>query len=162
MSLFFLQNVFNQEVYKEKRYVLSESVISHLEKQGVEMAKFRSLKDQEVAGGVHFRDLLREQDTLDGKMEDKIISTAELFPLHVTEVRLRNLDRGYLTAAQSAAVERLVNSQFQHRWQLDDALSQLSPEWKRKEDNKLNKPFNKHLKEQLAYLHGLFEASDGE
>lgn len=159
IALFFLQNVFNQEVYKEVRYVLEEAVITHLEKEGVAMEKFSSLQDREVIGGVRFRDLLKEQMMLDGETEDRIITAAELFPLHVSEVALQNLDRDYLTAGQAAAVKRLTGRQFQHRWQLSDALSDQSTEWKRKEDNKLNKPFNQHLKEQLAYLYGLFEAS---
>jgi len=159
VSLFFLQNVFNQEVYKEVRYVLSEPVMIHLEQKGVVMTDFSSLKDQEVAGGVHFRDLLRSRVNLDDKAESRIIAAAEIHPLDVTATRLRELDRDYLTTDQVDALERLVDRRFRHRWQLYEALAELNPEWQRKEDSKLYKPFNKHLTEQLGYLYSLFAVS---
>ena len=49
---------------------------------------------------------------------------------------------------------------FQHRWQLYDALSSLTPDWKKLENNKVNKPFNKNLSQQLGYIYSYFELSE--
>ncbi|MGD8590231.1 MAG: inorganic phosphate transporter, partial [Chromatiales bacterium] len=157
VALFFLQNVFNQQVYKEVHYELSEPVIAHLEDRGVPMAAFTALRDRVITGGVHFRDLLRSRADLTENEESMIIADAELFPLHISPAKLRELDRDYLSEEQIKALNLLVGRTFQHRWQLYESIAALTPKWRRKEDNKLNKPFNKRLAEKLDYLYKLFQ-----
>jgi PiT family inorganic phosphate transporter len=159
VALFFLQNVFNQQVYKEVRYVLSAPVISHLEQEGLPMAEFVALRDREIVGGVDFRDHLRALATLTDKDERRVIAAAELYPLRITRKSLQNLDRDYLSPEQIAGLRQLQGRSFQYRWQLYDALAALTPEWQRKEDTKLNKPFNMHLAKELDYLYNLFQAT---
>ena len=159
VALFFLQNVFNQQVYKEVRYELSLPVIDHLQQQGVSMPPFASLRDQIFTGGVHFRDQLRSRATLTDKEETKILAAAELYPLRITQAKLSELDLSYLNEEQAKALNQLAGRSFQHRWQLYEAAAELTREWRYRENNKLNKPFNKHLTEKLDYLYKLFEDS---
>lgn len=60
VSLFILQNVFNQTVYHEVRYELSASVLTHLEQEGLPVAELAPLKDRVLIGGLRFRDRLRD------------------------------------------------------------------------------------------------------
>jgi len=160
VSLFILQNVFNQTVYHEVRYVLNAPVMEHLEKEGIPVESLKGLDGEEVVGGVRFRDLLRSQAQLPVKQEDKVLAEAELHPMRIDGDLFRDIDLDYLTADQTDALEQLVGQRFQHRWEFYDALSSLTPDWKRKEDNKLNKPYNKHLAEQLDYVYGLFQVPE--
>ncbi len=157
VMLFFLQNVFNQTVYHEVRYQLSEPVMTHLEQQGIPTGELAALRDREVIGGLNFRSDLRELVQLPRETEGKIIAAAEIHDLLIDSTRLAKLDRGYLSEAQIQALEALSGRQFRHRWQLYDALTDLTPDWKKLEDNKLNKPFNKKLSQQLQYIYGHFE-----
>ena len=54
----------------------------------------------------------------------------------------------------------MTGKEFQHRWQLYDALSSLTPDWRKLENIKVNKPFNKNLSQQLGYIYGYFELSE--
>ena len=158
VMLFFLQNVFNQTVYHEVRYVLSEPVLAHLEKSGVEVAELKPIKDQEIVGGVHFRDaILGVQPVLPGELEAKILDAAELYPMSIQMYKkFAEIDTEFLSPPQIEALEALSGRTFKHKWQLYEALSNKSQEWRKLEKSKLNKPFNMHLDEQLSYVYELF------
>ncbi len=159
LSLFFLQNVFNQTVFHRVDYVLSAPVLSHLERIGTPVEKLRPLQDKAFSGGMHFRDTLRSQAEMPAVLEDKVMEAAEIFRLNVSSAGLAKLDRDYLNPLQISSLQVLLGRTFDHRWQFHEALSEIDPAWKPREDNKLNKPFNKHLAEQLGYVDGLFHVT---
>lgn len=162
VMLFILQNVFNQVVYHEVRYVLSGSVLDHLEKSGIAVAELEPVKDREIVGGTHFRDAILEvKPTLTRELEDKILDVAEIYPLSIDPGKIREIEPGYLSAGQIEAVKALSGLTYDHTWQLYDALSGSSIDWKKREKSKLNKPFNKHLDEQLKYVYELFHQAEG-
>ena len=161
VMLFFLQNVFNQVVYHEVRYVLSEPVLAHLEKSGVSVSELTPLKDREIAGGIPFRDAVRDvQPRLPGELEEKILDAAEIYPMSISDAKLMNIDTDYLTPEQVEPLEEMTGLSFNHKWQLYDALSSKSQAWRKLEKNKLNKPFNNHLDEQYQYIYELFRQAD--
>ena len=160
VMLFFLQNVFNQTVYYEVSYKLSEPVLVHLKQEGLPVAELAPLKDRELIGGLRFRDRVREVVQLPREQEEKVIAAAEIHNIRIDVAKFPKLDRAYLSAEQVKAVEQLQGKSFQHRWQLYDALSILTPDWKKLENNKVNKPFNKNLSQQLGYIYGYFELSE--
>ena len=162
VMLFFLQNVFNQTVYHEVRYILSEPVLVHLEKSGVEVADLASIKDQEMTGGVRFRDSVRDVlPALPGELEEKILDAAEIYRMSIDMYRkYSEIDAEFLSPEQIEALEALSGRNFNHKWQLYEALSSKSQMWRKREKNKLNKPFNKHLDSQLAYVYELFHQAD--
>ena len=161
VMLFFLQNVFNQVVYHEVRYVLSEPVLTHLEKSGVTVSELTPIKDQEIVGGIPFRDAVRDvQPRLPGELEEKILDAAEIYPMSISDAKLMNIDTDYLTPEQVEPLEEMTGLSFNHKWQLYDALSSKSQAWRKLEKNKLNKPFNNHLDEQYQYIYELFRQAD--
>ena len=161
VMLFFLQNVFNQVVYHEVRYVLSEPVLTHLEKSGVTVSELTPIKDQEIVGGIPFRDAVRDvQPRLPGELEEKILDAAEIYPMSISDAKLMNIDTDYLTPEQVEPLEEMTGLSFNHKWQLYDALSSKSQAWRKLEKTKLNKPFNNHLDEQYQYIYELFRQAD--
>jgi len=161
VMLFFLQNVFNQVVYHEVRYVLSEPVLTHLEKSGVTVSELTPIKDQEIVGGIPFRDAVRDvQPRLPGELEEKILDAAEIYPMSISDAKLMNIDTDYLTPEQVELLEEMTGLSFNHKWQLYDALSSKSQAWRKLEKTKLNKTFNNHLDEQYQYIYELFRQAD--
>lgn len=160
VSLFILQNVFNQTVYHEVRYQLNAPVMTHLEQEGVPVAELAPLKERELIGGLRFRDRVREVAQLPRDQEEKVIAAAEIHNIRIDADKFPKLDRAYLSPDQVKALEQLTGKEFQHRWQLYDALSRLTPDWKKLESNKVNRPFNKNLSQQLGYIYGYFELSE--
>ena len=157
--LFVLQNVFNQTVYYEVRYQLSAPVLAHLEQEGVPAAELSPLRDREIVGGLRFRNRLREVAHLPPEQEDKVIAAAEIHSLLIDASKFPKLDKAYLSLEQVRALEQLQGRAFEHRWQLYDALASLTPAWRKLENTKINKPFNKLLGQQLDYIFSYFEVS---
>lgn len=157
VMLFFLQNVFNQTVYYEVSYQLSEPVLAHLQQEGVPVSDLAPLKGREIVGGKRFQNRLREVAKLSDAQEDQVIDAAEIHHIRIDPNKFPKLDRAYLSEEQVKAVEELKGREFKHRWQFYNALAALTPGWRKLEANKINKPFNKKLAQQLDYIYGYFE-----
>jgi PiT family inorganic phosphate transporter len=152
VMLFFLQNVFNQEVYRDVRYSLSSAVMAHLSSQGVNVKGLEPLVGESVSGGANFLERIEAHSDFPRSIEKQVIDAAEIHPMKITDSALAELDRKYISPSQAATLEALRGDIFEHRWQLAEALSQRSTAWTKREDNTLNKPFNKHLSAQLDYI----------
>ena len=155
--LFFLQNVFNQKVYREVYFKLSQPTLEYLQKAGVPTEKLMDLKDQKIAKGLTFRGKVRERIKLPGDQEKLVIAAAEIFELRVDDASVEKLDKKYLSEEQISAVEKLIDQSFTYKWQLHDALATQTESWKKKPATKLNKAYNKKLGAQLDYLYNTFQ-----
>ncbi len=156
VMLFFLQNVFNQQVYREVYYSLSQPVLEHLEKSGVPTEKLMDLKDQKIAKGLTFRGAVRERADLPSDQESLVISAAEIYEIQLDAAKIDKLDKEYLGEEKIHAVEKLVDQSYTYKWQLHDALVAQTEAWKKKPATKLNKAHNKKLGTQLDFLYNTF------
>jgi len=156
VMLFFLQNVFNQEVYRDVRYSLSSAVMAHLSSEGINVKGLEALVGESIPGGANFRERIEDHSDLSRSTEKQVIDAAEIHPMKITDLALAELDRKYIPPPQAATLDALRGDTFEHRWQLAEALSHRSEAWRKREDNTLNKEFNKHLSAQLDYIFRLF------
>jgi PiT family inorganic phosphate transporter len=160
VCLFFLQNVFDQRVYREVRFALSEPVFYRLAERGLVTEDLAGLKNKEFPSAQAFLKAYR-RNTLPSKEGEKTaLEIAELNPVWIDPGRLGSLDRGWLTPAQTDAVRRLVGVQFDHAWQLTEALARFSVEWKYKQESKVNKLYNKEVRRKIDYLTRYFARRD--
>jgi PiT family inorganic phosphate transporter len=157
VTLFFMQNVFNQQVYKEVFYELDEPTLEYLKTREVAVEPLTELKDKTLSSAVAFRDEIRRLTALDGAQEGLVIAAAEVFEMAITQERYALLDRPYLNAKQIEAIRKLMGERFRHRWQLEEALARLSEDWKPKPTTKPYKLYNKALREKLGYVENHFQ-----
>lgn len=150
--LFFLQNVFQQQVYQNMHYRLSAAGIQHLAEAGIPIDSLRHLKDREITQPVPFRDALREQVELSSDQEQRVIETAKIFPIFVSPDKITNLDREYLNPDQIAGVEALTGKTYQYKWAFEKALFKKSIAWKKRPKEIQNRAYNKGLAEQIDFL----------
>lgn len=156
VMLFFLQNVFNQRVYREVVYCLSQPVLEKLEADGIPSDSLRDLKDERIGKGVKFREALRRHAALSSADEASVISAAEIYEIHVDRGRFAKLDDRLLTTGHVAAVEALADRSFSYKWQFHNALAEKSDAWKTRQATALNKSYNKALRNRLDHLDRLF------
>lgn len=156
VSLFFLQNVFNQQVYREIHYVLSEPVLEELAQSGVPVEQLQTLKDQRFVSGMSLSRTLREQSSLTPAQQRTTLRLAELEKAVINPERLGLLDSDWLTETQIGAVRKLSGRAFFHQWQLADALAGQTSEWQLLSDTKVNKIYNKELRRKLEHVHRTF------
>ncbi len=155
--LFFLQNVFQQQVFQEVRYSLGDEVIERLEARGVPTAELEEFRGAEIVSAVAFRDTLRAGTELTDDQVALAVELAEVHRIVMDRRELATLDRDYLGPERTAAVEQLAEQTFEHKWQFNEALAALSDVWKKKEPSPLTKDYNSLLSEMLVYLHRKFK-----
>lgn len=156
VSLFFLQNVFNQQVYREVHYSMSEPVLAELAEQGVDTAALRGLDGREFRSARAFSRAVDETGYKGSMPTDSLLDYAKLSRSYIDPERLSSLDRDRLSSAQFIAVENLAGQSFVHRWQLARALAAQAPQWARKENKTVNKLYNKELERRIEYVRRTF------
>ncbi len=153
--LFFLQNVFNQRVYQDSSYVLSEPVLERLEADGVPTETLAKHKGLRTDGVSEFRALLKKAGGIDRDAEIAILDRAKIDYLLIDGSKLWRLD-DLISSEQLRALWSLVGKSYLHPWMLDEALAELSPEWRLLPKTKSNKLANRHLTDQLRNVHDIF------
>ncbi len=154
--LFFLQNVFQQQVYREVHFRLSSAGIQRLAEEGILADSLRNLKGKSFTRPLSFRKALREKIDLSENQERLVIETAELFPIHVDPEVIAGLDKDFLNSEQITAVSLLAGKSYQYKWTFEQALEQKSIAWKKKPNKPQFSSYNKELAEQFDYLARLF------
>jgi hypothetical protein len=127
LFLFSLQNVFQQQVFKDVRYQLSAAVVEHPADAGVVTDGLDDLRGQEIDSATAFREALRKRGELPVRKEALVIGSAEIYRTAVTQDKLKSLDGAYLGTDRTKAVEALAGRSFAHKWQLSEALMGRSP-----------------------------------
>ncbi len=160
--LFFVDNVFEQQVARSVRYRFDAAV---LERAAVEDLVKPSLRedwlDREGRNAMRLQHALEKQAGYTRADARRLLQLAEVMPLFVDPARVHLvLDRDWLEPAQIAAVRSLAGRRFEHRWQLEEALAQASPQWRYRAETPPNRRWNDDLRQKLSYLERLFLADD--
>ena len=155
-SLFFVQNVFQQEVVKPVTYEISQSVLTEIQSEGIPVKNLEKLRGQVFHHATDFRTRLKPIKELSEERVYKIFQLAKVDTIKINSaLAAKNLDPKWFTPGQIAAVQRLDGEMFLHRWQLAQALARESAAWRPKTGKGAN-IFNKDLGKKLDYLYQLF------
>ena len=156
MSLFVLQNVFDQRVYKEVHYELSPTVMERLVSQGVAVEDFSDLEGRDFPSAAALRDAVVERTDLTGPQKDDLLSSAEVHHTSFFPTKLAGLDSNGMSEGQLAALNTLSGRTFRHKWQVEERLSKASPDWQKRPDTTVNKRHNKQINQQLQSVFRAF------
>lgn len=157
VGLFFLQNVFSQQVYRATPYMLSPPALERLAREGVDTTPMAGLKGRRFASAVKFRDALRAAETgLSSQQESRVIGLSELHQLSLRAEQMPQLELARLSPAQQRAVSALRGRIFAHKWMLADALARRSPAWRLPTDTVANKLRRRELMQRLQFIYRLF------
>ena len=156
VTLFIVQNVFNQQVYRDASYVLSQPVLERLQQQGVDIGRLQDQEGNRFDTVREFRRVLREEMPLSEEVEFKILDTARLDVVVIDSSKIWRLDNTSLTKAQVSSLWHLVGQKFDHLWMLDDALAEVDEEWRSLAPTTANKASNRHLQSQRREVYDVF------
>jgi PiT family inorganic phosphate transporter len=154
--LFFVQNVFSQTVFSPVQHELSPPVAAKLTDRGLFEETLAELAGQPFQSPVAFRDAVAPRLSSEKTLSD-ILELSRVEPLEVDLARIDALtETDWLAEKQRAALALLQGRRFRYAWQLDDALSELSDQWRAKPATIQNKRFNSDLRASLERLHRVF------
>lgn len=161
--LFFVENVFDQTVYRSEIYRLDDAVLSELADQDIDDPGLLALRDADFASAAALAGALKTETELS---RDEIALAAALAPagrwLVTRQVLVNDLESGWLDAEQRAALESLMGREFTHEWQLKQALEQASPRWRARESTTVNKNWNRELSNKLSFLYRVCRLDAGD
>jgi PiT family inorganic phosphate transporter len=156
VALFFVQNVFSQQVYTPVRYQLSGEVVSRLDADGIYDEALADLLDREFETAAAFSAAV--QSCLGPAAErEGIVARSRLQPIEIDTERVETLlSESWLTGVEKKALVQLRGRRFRYAWQLDDALAAQSKHWRPRPPTTRNKLHNKELRAKLTRLEGWF------
>jgi len=155
ISLFFLQNVFEQKTYRPVPYAITIEALARIQKQGISLEKAGDLFGKEFPDAEHFNRALSIQKNMKPTDREFIFRTAEIDPMEVTAEKLAtiSLDTEWITEQEYVALEKLEGKKFKHKWQLDEALVEISPHWQPIENEKV---YNESLQHKMSHIYDKF------
>jgi PiT family inorganic phosphate transporter len=155
ISLFFLQNVFEQNTYHAVRYSISPEVIERIEQEGIAAGRLQQLQNKEFPNAAAFKRAISRFILMSPKNLDLMMDAAEIYPMKITNSKLKTLPRmdRRISAGQKKDLAKLLTRSFMHKWELADALSEISPDWR---FNSQNKKHNQELSRKLSHIYELF------
>jgi len=157
VSLFFLQNVFNQKVYTEVHYTLSTPVFDHLTERGLPVEDMTALQGRTFRSANTFLDAIGERTFLTGYQQQELLRFAEVANLYVAPELLDSPEFDWLGADAKATLYELAERRFATKWALAEALAGLSEDWQPRPATILNKSYNKDLQAKLDFLYRAFD-----
>lgn len=152
IGLFFMQNVFNQTVYTPVNYRLSEAVMTKLVEHGTQTSLLAPIEGQSFVSAVALDGELKNIPALSEKDHKTIFEFAEETFMVVGNKNLVKASIDSLSGNQIEALNSQLGKQFEHKWQLTDALSKATKDWQFLPANKANKVFNNALQNQYGFV----------
>ena len=153
ICLFFLQNVFQQKTYRPVSYILTIEAMERIRSTGISTDKLNDLFGKDFSTAAGFKKALSEHVTLTPDEQDVIMTSAEIDEMDVSQVKISKLSAGWFTKEQKKALYELEGREFIHKWQLNEALAEISPHWRFRENDK---DYNRNLQNKLSHIYRFF------
>ncbi len=158
--LFFVDNVFDQRVYRPVEYRIDAAVIDRARQAGVDVERLVSLQGANARNALRLQRRLEREVELPRSTARRLIRWAEVREIFIDPERLREeLDRSWLGPERTAALESLKGRRFAHAWQFSAALAEQSPAWSFREDTAAHRLWNRRVQDALDYVVRLFEVT---
>ena len=156
VGLYFLQNVFQQEVQRESNYLLSTRVLEKFQKEGIETTGLNQLSDSTFSSSAELVSAVSSIVPLSSQQGLKVVEFSLQNSLLITQEKIASMDKKGLSSIQLDALNQLQGQTFNFPWQLGDSLAGISPEWEVRGGGLKNKLHDRKIKQKLAYLYRNF------
>ncbi len=156
VGLYFLQNVFQQEVQRESNYLLSTRVLEKFQKEGIETTGLNQLSDSTFISSAKLVSAVSSIVPLSSQQGLKVVEFSLQKSLLITQEKIASMDKKGLSSIQLDALNQLQGQTFNFPWQLGDSLAEISSEWEVRGGGLKNKLHDRKIKQKLTYLYRNF------
>ena len=156
IGLYFLQNVFQQEVQRESHYLLSTRVLEKFQKEGIETTGLNQLSDSTFSSSAELVSAVSSIVPLSSQQGLKVVEFSLQNSLLITQEKIASMDKKGLSSIQLDALNQLQGQTFNFPWQLGDSLAEISSEWEVRGGGLKNKLHDRKIKQKLTYLYRNF------
>lgn len=158
VSLFIIQNVFSQPVYRDVRYSITSNAAAKLISEGIRFSTLGDMTGLEFRNAAEFSSALeRYAPELDSAGMKRVVSLSELRNFTVNdEIVSFEIKQGVFSENQLRALHNLNGKKYRHVWEFAEDLASGSEEWMMKPEIPQNKPYNNYLRTRVEYLAAKF------
>ncbi len=142
ISLFFLQNVFQQKTYTPVEYNITQSAMQRLIDSELPHTPFEPIMWETYPNGMSFNKAIHSAADLNNEQARAILAIAELYEVEFSTDLLQTLRKGPFTWEQLEIITQLEGRTFQHKWEIKSALGEESDMFKYRP---ADKQWNNHL-----------------
>ncbi|MCK9556612.1 MAG: inorganic phosphate transporter [Candidatus Cloacimonadaceae bacterium] len=160
--LFIIQNVFEQKVYQDTRYIFDRKSITKISEEGFDISCLSTVNGRTFTTEREIYQELSAQRSLGRDEIIRIIRLAEIHRLKVDYDKLMatGMDKSFSTA-QLARLEAINERTYNHKWQLDADLAQEQEfEYYEEAASEREKNHNQILEGKLNILYRAFAIED--
>ena len=126
ISLFFLQNVFEQEVYRPIKSELSPNAIEQIQTTKISIRGLEHLFGKEFIDPHRIHKALSSQKMLTNQGRNFIMASTEVDKKEMTVYRIDAINNHLITEQFISRLRELEAQNFIHKWQLEDELAAKS------------------------------------
>ena len=130
-------------------------MLEKLKNNDIDFTGLKDLENTTYSTSGNLTRTLREHGELNNDDALKAIEFAELKRIHLDPGKMNQLDESFLTENQRMTLGQLKGKRFNHSWEFNDALTEISEEWQIQEGLK-NKLSDRKTQQKLSYLHRHF------
>jgi PiT family inorganic phosphate transporter len=157
ISLFFFQNVFEQEVYRPIKYELTADALARIQTAKIPLRGLEHLTGQKFTNARRFHKVLSNQKILTDLDRNFIMAATEIDKLEITAHRIDAINNKKIAEKFLSALREIEGRIFNHKWQLEDALAERSLYWRQKADDKIH---NANLRRRIDYICNMFRSEE--
>jgi PiT family inorganic phosphate transporter len=154
ISLFFFQNVFNQQTYRPETYALTQHAFERIGNAHIPTEPLKDMVGKVFPDAAKFNQSLKLRLDLTLDQRDLILESTTISEIKVTRESINSIQTRWLTPKQKDALLSLEGRSFVHPWLLGEALAKISPAWRKVPGEGAH---NKMIAKQLSYIHTLFQ-----
>jgi len=157
ISLFFIQNVFQAKIVNPISFEITESVIKEIKNSGINVDSLNKFKGSVFYSQYELRKNLNDVGIHKEDFVYKIFNISKIENFRIdSNLTRQKLSSEYFTSEQISELNLLHSKTFRHSWEIEDALSAISPEWQYLENTPVNKYFNKSLGNRYEIIFDTF------
>ena len=157
ISLFIVQNVFQQRTYIPVEYQITAEAEGRLRENGIYPEALAAIKGRTYRRASDFHKAIVKHAELNESQISFVMKTAKIDRIIVTVDAVNQVNGSSLTRGQKQAFRKLWKRAFEHYWQLEEELAKRSPDWRIVPDDKEH---NEKLRKDLDYVCRLIHATE--
>ena len=153
VSLFFLQNVFQQETYKPVEYSITKGAMEKIAEEQIGHEGLEDILWETYPNSRAFSRAVSDHSDLKREDINSLLQITELFEVEMSPATFTYLRSEGIEISQDSYLAALDGRTFQHKWQIREALADLSESFRYEEGNdKWNNSVDKRFNDLFGHL----------
>jgi hypothetical protein len=129
--------------------------MARIQKQGILLEDAEGMIGKEFPDAKHFYRALQKLKNLNPTDREFILTSAEIDYMEITIEKLETIsfDPEWITMKGKNDLEKLKGRKFKHKWQLSEALAEISSHWRPIENDE---KYNESLQHKMSHIYDKF------